>query len=146
MLIVDADHFKQVNDRYDHSIDDEVLKSLGRCLEVSMHRPDDLVARGGGEEFGMLLPDTDVDGALRIAKKIHEQVSTLDVHSSGIFACTITIGVGIASGTIKDEVNRGNMYRKADVVIYEAKKAGRNCTRPTPASNQVLEVIRQVNN
>jgi len=79
LLVVDAGHFKGYNDRHGHAVGDEVLRGLARCLSASVHRPDDLVARVGGEEFALLLPDTDEEGAARIATNVHETVATLAV-------------------------------------------------------------------
>lgn len=79
LLVVDADHFKRYNDRQGHAVGDEVLNGLARCLSAGVHRPDGLVARVGGEGFAILLPDTDREGAMRIAGKVHEAVATLAV-------------------------------------------------------------------
>ena len=79
LLIVDANHFKRYNDRHGHAVGDRVLKGLADCLSASVHRPNDLVARVGGEEFVVLLPETDADGALRVAGKVHQAVSMLGV-------------------------------------------------------------------
>lgn len=75
LLVVDADHFKRYNDRYGHAVGDEVLKGLARCLSASANRPDDLIARIGGEEFVILLSDTDAAGAMRVAARVHEAVA-----------------------------------------------------------------------
>ncbi|GJD64926.1 sensor domain-containing diguanylate cyclase [Methylobacterium frigidaeris] len=129
LLVVDADHFKRCNDRYGHAVGDEVLKGLARCLSASVHRPDDLVARIGGEEFVVVLPDTNADGALRIASKIHDAVTTLAVPSAGIAAGSITVSVGFAVGPTADETAWSDLYQRADAALYAAKEAGRNCTR-----------------
>ena len=132
LLLVDADHFKRFNDHYGHAVGDEVLKGLARCLAASVNRPGDLVARIGGEEFAVLLPDTDGDGALRVAEAIHRAVATLAVPSAAIGAGTVTVSIGQAveagpGGGIED------LYRRADAALYEAKADGRNRTRRAEA-------------
>ncbi|MCJ2058193.1 sensor domain-containing diguanylate cyclase [Methylobacterium sp. J-048] len=130
LLIVDADHFKRFNDRYGHQVGDEVLQGLARRLSAGVHRPDDLVCRVGGEEFAILLPDTDQAGALRIAEKVHAEVATLAIGSPGIGAGAVTVSIGLAAmvsgGT---EVSAlADLYRLADAALYEAKAGGRNQT------------------
>nr|WP_137828320.1 sensor domain-containing diguanylate cyclase [Methylobacterium sp. L1A1] len=131
LLVVDADHFKRYNDRYGHAVGDEVLKGLARCLAAGVHRPDDLVARVGGEEFAVLLPDTDGDGAMRIAGKLHDAVATLSVPSAGIGAGAVTVSVGLATGHGSASERAEALYRAADAALYEAKSGGRNQTRCT---------------
>ena len=131
LLIVDADHFKRYNDRYGHAIGDEVLKNLAHSLSASVHRPDDLVCRVGGEEFVLLLPDTDQAGALRIAERVHAEVSMLMVASAGIGAGLVTVSVGLASAAPRADgtTTVADLYRRADAALYEAKAGGRNQTR-----------------
>lgn len=133
LLMVDADHFKRCNDRYGHAVGDEVLKALAHCLAASVRRPDDLVARIGGEEFALLLPDTDEDGALRVAEAIHRAVATLAVSSAGLCAGTITVSIGLAVNAVRGNA-MGELYRQADAALYEAKATGRNQTRRAAAS------------
>ncbi|MCJ2139102.1 sensor domain-containing diguanylate cyclase [Methylobacterium sp. E-066] len=131
LLIVDADHFKRFNDRYGHQVGDEVLQGLARCLSASVHRPNDLVCRVGGEEFAILLPNTDEAGALRIAEKVHTEVSTLAIGSAGITAGVITVSIGLAAGAPNGTALSAlaDLYRLADAALYEAKTSGRNQTR-----------------
>jgi diguanylate cyclase (GGDEF)-like protein len=151
LLIVDADHFKRFNDRYGHQVGDEVLQGLARRLSASVHRPHDLVCRVGGEEFAILLPDTDQAGALRIAEKVHAEVSTLAIGSAGIGAGAVTVSIGLASGVPNGGATTAltDLYRLADRALYEAKAGGRNQTRcvkgqDTPAGSQKrpLQVVR----
>ncbi len=131
LLIVDADHFKRFNDRYGHQVGDEVLRGLARCLSASVHRPHDLVCRVGGEEFCIIMPDTDQAGALRIAEKVHAEVATLAIGSAGIGVGAITVSIGLAAVIPSDADSTSMMalYRFADAALYEAKAAGRNQTR-----------------
>jgi diguanylate cyclase (GGDEF)-like protein len=131
LLIVDADHFKRFNDRYGHQVGDQVLQGLARCLSASVHRPHDLVCRVGGEEFAVLLPDTDLVGAFRIAEKVHAEVSALAVGSAGIGAGAVTVSIGLAAAVpAATEVTAlADLYRLADEALYEAKAGGRNQTR-----------------
>jgi diguanylate cyclase (GGDEF)-like protein len=132
LLVVDADHFKRYNDRYGHAVGDEVLKGLARCLSAGVHRPDDVVARVGGEEFAVLLPDTDAAGAMRIAAKVQESVASLSVASAGIGAGAVTVSIGLATGPGPAEEPAEALYRAADAALYEAKAGGRNQTRCAP--------------
>ncbi|MCJ2101239.1 sensor domain-containing diguanylate cyclase [Methylobacterium sp. E-046] len=151
LLIVDADHFKRFNDRYGHQVGDEVLQGLARCLSASVHRPNDLVCRVGGEEFAILLTDTDQAGALRIAEKVHAEVSSLSIVSAGIGAGAVTVSIGLASGvpSATEKTALTDLYRLADGALYEAKAGGRNQTRcakgqDTPTGSQMwpLQVVR----
>lgn len=146
LLIVDADHFKRFNDRYGHPVGDAILQGLARCLATSVHRPQDLVSRIGGEEFALLLPETDEAGALRIAEVVHVEVSKLTVAAAGIGAGVVTVSIGLAcvrpsgdrSATLPDP------YRLADGALYEAKNGGRNQTRSVapPPQQGALQLVR----
>ena len=151
LLIVDADHFKRFNDRYGHQVGDEVLQGLARGLSASVHRPDDLVCRIGGEEFALLLSDTDGVGARRVAEKVHAEISTLAIGSAGIGAGAITVSIGLATlMPANTEVSvLAELYRRADAALYEAKAGGRNQTRcaqsqDAPAATQasILRLVR----
>ncbi|CAA2159008.1 Phytochrome-like protein cph2 [Methylobacterium brachiatum] len=127
LLVVDADHFKRYNDRYGHAVGDEVLKGLARCLSASVHRPGDLVCRIGGEEFVLLLPNTDEAGARWVANEVHAQVSGLVVPSADIGAGVITVSVGAVTCAGRD-ADAKDLYRRADEALYAAKAKGRNRT------------------
>ena len=150
LLIVDADHFKRFNDRYGHQIGDEVLQGLARCLSASVHRPHDLVCRIGGEEFAILLPQTDQPGALRIAAKVHAEISALTVDSAGLGMGAVTVSIGLASAvpTGAEPTALPELYRLADGALYEAKAGGRNQTRcaklqdvPATSSERLFQVV-----
>ncbi|BAQ47166.1 MULTISPECIES: sensor domain-containing diguanylate cyclase [Methylobacterium] len=130
LLIVDADHFKRINDRHGHAVGDEVLRGLARCLSAAIHRPHDLVCRIGGEEFALLLPDTDEEGAARVAERLRAGVATLAVEQAGIPAGAVTVSVGLAPSACAD--TPADLYRAADAALYEAKAAGRDrvCRAP----------------
>jgi diguanylate cyclase (GGDEF)-like protein len=133
LLMVDADHFKRINDNHGHAVGDEVLRGLAICLQAGVTRPGDLVCRIGGEEFVLLLPKTDAAGALRIADEVHARVSRLSVGTAGIAAGAVTVSIGTASGTSGTE----DLYALADAALYEAKAAGRNRTRS--AASEISE-------
>ena len=145
LLIVDADHFKRYNDRYGHPVGDEILKGLGRRIAASVHRPQDLVSRIGGEEFAILLPNTDTAGAVRIAGKVHAEVAALAVPSAGIGAGAVTVSIGLAC-TGPAGAAPLDLYRLADGALYAAKNGGRNQTRiaevPTAPQREPLQLVR----
>jgi diguanylate cyclase (GGDEF)-like protein len=134
LLLVDADHFKRINDRHGHAAGDAVLKALARGLAATVHRPEDLVCRIGGEEFAVLLPATDAAGAFQVAERIHQAALGIAVASAGIAAGSVTVSVGMAAappGSCGPAVP-DLLYAQADAALYEAKAAGRNRTRCAP--------------
>ncbi len=134
LLVIDADHFKAVNDRHGHAVGDEVLKGLARCLLASARHPGDLVCRVGGEEFVMLLAGADGAAAHRVAETVHGQVRRLGLPTAGIPAGALTVSIGLASTASAGAGAEGaaDLYRVADAALYAAKTSGRNrtCNRP----------------
>jgi diguanylate cyclase (GGDEF)-like protein len=128
VLMVDADHFKRFNDRYGHAVGDLVLQSLARALSASVHRPDDLVCRFGGEEFAIILPSTDLAGAVRVAENIHAQASAIAMPQAGTGPGCVTVSVGISCTASEGSVGADDLLRLADEAVYCAKARGRNRT------------------
>jgi len=119
-LLLDIDYFKRVNDTFGHETGDQVLKQLAEILQASI-RATDFVARFGGEEFLVLLPETEAEGALVIAEKIRSSVTAHDF--PGVHQVTISIGVSRVNPT---DGNEDEAVRRADTALYEAKGRGRN--------------------
>ena len=128
LLLIDLDHFKNVNDSFGHPFGDTCLRAVSRALQSSCHRTSDCVARYGGEEFALLLPDTDVRGAIRVAERVLAQVASLALQSDGL-DIHVTCSVGVASCIPKPGAGAAALIQAADTALYEAKHAGRNCWR-----------------
>lgn len=123
ILMMDIDHFKQINDAHGHGAGDEALKQFcQRCKEAL--RTQDVIGRLGGEEFAIFLPETDVQSAKRVAERIRESVAEAQLKSSsGIFQMTVSIGITEAENTER-ELRQPLM--RADEALYHAKHQGRN--------------------
>lgn len=133
LLIVDADHFKRFNDIYGHHVGDEVLRGLANCLSNSVHRPADVVCRMGGEEFVLLLPNTDEAGAFSIAEKIHAEIRAFNFATKHPIVEAVTVSIGLSSSLQADDLME--LYRIADAALYEAKVGGRNQTKQANLQN-----------
>jgi diguanylate cyclase (GGDEF)-like protein len=121
VLMIDLDHFKQINDRYGHDRGDEVLAAVGAALQATL-RASDFAGRWGGEEFMFLLPDTAVDGAVDLAERVREALSEIDLATVD---GAITASIGIA--TIPDHAGDAeHLERSADRALYTAKRKGRD--------------------
>ena len=118
---LDLDHFKQINDRFGHEKGDEVLAAVGRLLADTV-RESDFAARAGGEEFCILLPDTDLDGAHAVAEKLRAAIARLEV--PGVDT-KISGSFGVASLPLH-AIDAPTLLRKADRALYLAKQHGRN--------------------
>lgn len=124
LLILDVDHFKPYNDRYGHPAGDAALKALAAVLRLACGRASDLAARTGGEEFAVLLPETDAKGALEIAGRIQQLLRERKIrHEASPVAPCVTVSIGIA---VAGEETRDAFVQRADRALYMAKHGGRN--------------------
>lgn len=129
LLMLDIDHFKAVNDRYGHASGDEALRRFtATCKE--MLRENDIFGRIGGEEFAIILPETTLDGARKLAERLRREVAELEVAISGSspgseqrFAFTVSIGV---AELVESDVDIDGLLKRADEALYAAKKGGRD--------------------
>lgn len=128
VLMIDVDDFKCYNDTYGHLAGDEVLKQVGEAIQKSSNRPTDLAARFGGEEFVVLLPSTELDGARHIGEKCRRSVEALCIPHIGTGTGKyVTISVGGASTVPpRGDVVFQRLIDIADQALYEAKKNGKN--------------------
>jgi diguanylate cyclase (GGDEF)-like protein len=122
MLLIDVDHFKELNDNFGHSKGDEILKTIARKLKENS-RNSDFIARWGGEEFVILAPETSSQNAMVIAEK-HRRL--IKINDFGI-SQNITISVGVTEMTEKD--NQDTFFHRADIALYTAKNSGRDCVK-----------------
>lgn len=123
MLILDLDHFKSVNDNYGHDVGDLVLQEVALRLRSST-REHDIVARLGGEEFAILTPYTTREQLLGIAERFRTMIELLKINS-GKVVLRPTVSIGVATNE-KGENNPDDLYKAADLKLYEAKNSGRN--------------------
>jgi len=122
LIILDLDHFRDVNTTYGHQVGDVAIAAVARQL-ASSTRTIDATARVGGEEFVIVLPDTDLVGAMTVAERIRKEVEHLRFETSrGTLCVTISAGVALRTG---DESYAG-LFERADSALYEAKRHGRN--------------------
>jgi diguanylate cyclase (GGDEF)-like protein len=120
LLLLDIDHFKRVNDTYGHHVGDEVLRRLGNALQAGT-RGIDTAARVGGEEFAVILTETDFARALEVAERLRTAIKETEVPVAG----PVTVSVGIAEfGAGADDAR--SLYGLADGALYEAKRTGRD--------------------
>jgi len=124
LLLGDLDHFKQINDRYGHAYGDTVLRQIGQMLPLHC-RTSDIVARYGGEEFMVLLFETGLEDALKVAERLCASVRTLAfTHPSGAFTVTISFGVtSLRNGQMQ---SLSELIDEADKALYAAKRNGRD--------------------
>lgn len=122
LVMLDVDHFKQINDTHGHPAGDRVLASLGALVRANVRQEVDLAARLGGEEFALLLPETDAEGAQRVARKIVEALRALPIeHAGHLLPVTVSAGV-----TQVHDGEGEQALRRADDCLYEAKRQGRD--------------------
>lgn len=127
LLLIDADHFKAVNDQHGHQVGDEALRVIVAALQSEL-RADDVLARHGGEEFVVLLKAQDVATACTVAERLRTAVANADFSHAGT-SIPLRVSIGIAFAGTQSEQQTSSLQlliRSADVALYEAKRAGRN--------------------
>ncbi|MDQ7050972.1 MAG: diguanylate cyclase [Enterobacterales bacterium] len=131
LILCDIDHFKLFNDNYGHQAGDDCLKSVASTMVKTLKRPSDFVARYGGEEFVFVLPNTDLDGAKKVAESINKAIESESIsHAHSLVSNHLTLSCGVAS--VKPQLNQDisliarNLLESADKALYTAKEKGRN--------------------
>jgi len=125
LVLLDVDNFKRVNDTYGHQQGDAVLRAVARVLRQSCREIEE-PARYGGEELAVTLPETDLEGAYRLAERVRNAIEQLEVplvDGAGRIAVTASIGVASAQ-----EARKEDLIEAADRALYEAKRTGKNRT------------------
>jgi len=127
LITVDIDFFKSYNDTFGHQEGDECLRKVAQAIRSQIKRPADLAARTGGEEFFILLPGTENEGALGIAESIRAAVTALAIpHPASAIASVVTVSLGVAT-MVPPPVTEANQFiARADLALYSAKRMGRN--------------------
>ena len=127
-IMIDVDYFKQYNDLYGHSAGDEVLRAVSKLIRaLTPKRPGDLTARYGGEEVGILLPNTDLAGAQAVAERIRAAVQNLEMPHNGSAFGVVTLSAGVATISPRRGEHLASMLvEAADKALYVAKSEGRN--------------------
>jgi len=120
VILLDIDHFKKYNDTYGHPAGDKVIQNVALCIGEK-RRSADAIARIGGEEFALVLPETQMEGALIVAEKIQEIIS-----KSPEFEHPITVSMGISVSSEEGDIDPKTLVKEADLALYEAKQTGRN--------------------
>ena len=125
-MLIDADHFKEINDSYGHDAGDIVLCELAKQLQHAV-RTDDIVCRLGGDEFLIICPDTDKKGLHYIAEKMHKQIAELNIPvPCGAWRGSISVGIAVRTSAMEKPED---LIKAADNGVYAAKKAGKNCVK-----------------
>ena len=127
VMMIDVDHFKKINDQYGHLFGDYCLSKSAQLIQSVIHRPSDTVARYGGEEIAIILPNTPLDGAVQLAEKIREQFKETEFDDSDI-QTYMTVSIGVASATPDRNSLRNaiKLLDLADQCLYKAKQTGRD--------------------
>jgi len=127
LILLDIDFFKQFNDTYGHSMGDDCIRLIAHTIEKSIHRPTDLACRYGGEEFAIILPDTPLEGAVKLAEKIQAQLKKMAMpHKASAVSKQVTVSIGIACKSANEITPRNMLIEFADKALYKAKESGHN--------------------
>ncbi|BDT11383.1 diguanylate cyclase [Arthrospira platensis NCB002] len=129
LILCDVDYFKPYNDTFGHQAGDDCLHKIARAISGAIQRSVDLVARYGGEEFAIILPNTPINGAVKVAERIRKEVENLRVpHPGSQSSDYVTVSLGVACKIPHSELSVDSLIAQADEALYQAKNQGRNCT------------------
>jgi diguanylate cyclase (GGDEF)-like protein len=125
VVMMDIDHFKNVNDQYGHLVGDECIKTIANIIKKALKRPSDDVCRFGGEEFALILPSTDLEGALLLVEQLRAEIEKTTIQAADV-SINITISAGISTAIADLNQPEEIILALADKQLYAAKNAGRN--------------------
>lgn len=124
-VLLDLDRFRLINDRHGHDVADAVLLQFTRTVRERL-RESDVIGRTGGEEFGLVLPGTDLAGARRLAEDIRRSVESIRIADAKGRVVPVTVSAGVATAAASEELLVEQLYARADQALYAAKRGGRN--------------------
>lgn len=128
VLMIDIDFFKGFNDRFGHQAGDKALRIVAQTVSSALKRPEDFVARFGGEEFVVVLPSTNRAGAERVAQKIQDAIYKAEIPYPGSpLSDRVTLSIGISTFSPQTDLHIDSGLFSADQALYQAKRNGRNC-------------------
>lgn len=127
LILLDIDYFKEFNDSYGHMAGDECLIEIGKMLDNSLSRSSDMVARYGGEEFIVLLPESGIDEAIKVADMLRLKVESMNIpHKKSLVSNSVTVSIGVTSMVPDINSSYEDLFKAADRALYKAKNSGRN--------------------
>jgi two-component system, chemotaxis family, response regulator WspR len=130
LIMLDIDFFKLYNDHYGHQGGDDCLQKVAKGLESAIHREADFLARYGGEEFSTILPDTDLNGAVKVAEEMRQSIKDLKIeHAKSKVADTLSISIGVSAVIPLQGMKPEVLIAAADQALYKAKEEGRDTVR-----------------
>ena len=142
MLAIDIDHFKAYNDLYGHPVGDDCLNRVAQAIAKKVTRSSDVVARTGGEEFNIILPNTSLEGAGIVAQKVLEAVQTLNIEHKGSDAESfVTVSIGVSSVIPVSSFSTRGLMLATDQALYQAKDKGRNRIAVKPLFKESLSKV-----
>jgi diguanylate cyclase (GGDEF)-like protein len=127
LVLCDIDRFKDYNDYYGHQTGDICLQKVALVMKSALHRPTDLAARYGGEEFAIVLPYTDINGAIEVVEKIRNELKILAIPHETSMGNYVTMSMGVAATIPQFHKSPTKLIAEADRLLYQAKRSGRDC-------------------
>ena len=125
-MLIDIDHFKSINDQHGHPEGDEALKLVAARLRAEVREPA-FIARLGGEEFAVVVPDSDAESARQLAERFRESVMSIDSRR-WLADRSLTVSIGLTISKVAGDTP-SHMLQRADAALYDAKRSGRNCVK-----------------
>ena len=125
LLLIDIDHFKHINDRHGHLVGDQVLREVAAAVRAVLARSTDVLVRFGGEEFIVMLPHAEIDGAFEVAQRVKAHIEQVSMHSTGE-QLSVRVSIGVASTRPAPGAEPLQLIEQADAALYRAKQTGRN--------------------
>lgn len=135
LVMLDIDHFKKINDTYGHVAGDVVIRGVAQRISEQLKRSSDYVCRYGGEEFALILPNTDAEGAMALAEQIRLSIAA-QPFATEVAELTVTVSLGCYAAVADASMVSTDFIHIADQALYQAKTAGRNQTHLAPSPTE----------